>query len=180
MTNNTEWEARTEERYTDKSTWGPGLWQDEPDRVEWRYHGTPRFPLLIVRGPSGALCGYVGVPPGHSYHGGKYGGADVYVHGGLTYGAACQDGGKICHVARAGEPDDVWWLGFDCAHCDDYCPGSAAWERERYPDEPHMWTRDGGYHRYASLLYVKAEVERLAEQCARVAKGLPPRDPEDE
>src|SRR5690606_18441494 len=29
---------------------------------------------------------------------------------------------SVCHVADAGEPDHVWWFGFDCAHCDDLSP----------------------------------------------------------
>ncbi len=48
----------------DKSEWGPGPWQDEPDKAQWLDAGS-RLPCLIVRGPVGALCGYVGLPPGH-------------------------------------------------------------------------------------------------------------------
>lgn len=50
----------------DKSDWGDGPWQGEPDRVEWRLLG---FKCLILRGPMGTLCGYVGVPPGHPCYG---------------------------------------------------------------------------------------------------------------
>lgn len=50
----------------DKSKWGKGPWQKEPDRMEWEHKG---LPCLIVRGPVGAWCGYVAVPPSHPWHG---------------------------------------------------------------------------------------------------------------
>lgn len=54
----------------DKSTWGPGPWQEEPDKIQYVDEATG-LPCLIVRnGPTiGALCGYVGVLPGHPLHG---------------------------------------------------------------------------------------------------------------
>jgi hypothetical protein len=107
----------TEERYIDKSDWGPGPWQEEPDRIEWRSHG---LPCLIVRQKHhGALCGYVGVPEGHPCFGAEgFSGEPDYldVHGGITFGAPRVAGSKICHVAQPGEPEHVYWLGFDCAH----------------------------------------------------------------
>jgi hypothetical protein len=55
----------------------------------------------------------------------------IYVHGGLTFADSCsdevrEDGGGICHIPYPGRPADVWWLGFDCAHCDDLSPAEAA------------------------------------------------------
>lgn len=44
-----------EYRTIDKSD---GEWKDEPDKIQWQDEATG-FPCLIVRGPSGALCGYV-------------------------------------------------------------------------------------------------------------------------
>lgn len=37
----------------DKSGWGPGPWQDEPDRKEWTHAG---FDCLIVRVASHGRC----------------------------------------------------------------------------------------------------------------------------
>ena len=141
-------DTKKEEHYIDKSEWAPGPWHQEPDKIEWRHNG---LPCLIVRGPSGALCGYVGVPPGHPWHGadGGVGEPGLDVHGGITYGDRCQADGKICHVARPGEPDDVWWLGFDCAHYGDAIPS-------RTGDWRLMGT-------YKDIAYVRREVERLAE-----------------
>jgi hypothetical protein len=138
----------------DKSTWGPGPWQTEPDRLEWKHAG---LPCLIVRVEHhGALCGYAAVPPGHPLHGQEMGEPPVDVHGGLTYAAKCA--GDICHVPAPGEPDDVWWFGFDCAHSGDQTPGSDASLSFR--------AYRGRADEYRTIEYVKAEVERLAEQLA--------------
>src|SRR5438067_12443361 len=116
---------------SEKRKWGPGPWQDEPDRVDFEHAG---LPCLILRGPVGAWCGYAAVPPGHPLHGKGYSelydyetesGIDIRVHGGLTYAGACS--GDICHVPRLGEPDDVWWFGFDCSHAGDLAPESEAY-----------------------------------------------------
>jgi hypothetical protein len=136
----------TDPRKIDKSKWGPGPWQSEPDRIEWRYRGVP---CLMVRQPSaGHWCGYVAVEPGHPWHGLNYSDFDAEVHGGLTYSE--KRAGRICHVPQPGEPDDVWWLGFDCAHLGDLSPGYVRW---------HNTTET-----YKTAGYVKDETERLADQ----------------
>jgi hypothetical protein len=133
----------------DKSSWPRGSWDHEPDRREWEHAG---FPCLIQRVSSGGLCGYVAVPPGHSWHSKHYDEIDADVHGGLTYAQPCE--GNICHVPKPGEPDNVWWLGFDHAHSNDLCPGIA------------FMARDGVYRDFD---YVSRGVESLAEQ-ARTAQ----------
>jgi hypothetical protein len=159
-----------EQHYVDKSSWGPGPWQAEPDKVEWR-HPENGLPCLIVRGPGGALCGYVACPPGHPLHGADgFSGEprNLDVHGGITFGDKCAKDGKICHVARPGEPDDVWWLGFDCNHSWDIAPGSDA------QDVARGWAPRsyGDHHRsYKSIAYVHAEVQRLAVQIFEAGKG---------
>lgn len=130
-------------------------WKNEPDRLEWTDSETG-LSCLIVRGPVGALCGYVAVPPSHSLHGTDYNTTQadwIEVHGGLTYSGACH--GPICHTPAAGEPDNVWWFGFDCAHSGDYIPG---YERHF---EALPFLRDGIYR---DLAYVQAECRRLALQ----------------
>src|SRR5688572_7588915 len=111
-----------EYRTMDKATWPPGPWQHEPDKAQWQDPATG-LPCLIVRNSSGALCGYVGVSKGHPLFEVGYQGADDYdlsCHGGLTYSEHCQPSTDealgICHVPAPGEPDHVWWFGFDCAH----------------------------------------------------------------
>lgn len=138
-----------------------GPWDAEPDRIAWTDPDTG-YPALMRRNQFGSWCGYVAVPPGHCAHGCGYDGDvlyDVDVHGGLTYAASCQGDPLtgVCHVPADGEPDDVWWLGFDCGH---------AWD--------HNWMMarlgagfDMGLHapaEYRDVGYVKQEVSRLAQQ----------------
>jgi len=55
----------------DKSDWARGPWDNEPDKIQWQDPAT-RLPCLIVRGPIGALCGYVGVYEWHPLFGVGY------------------------------------------------------------------------------------------------------------
>lgn len=59
--------------YVDKSAWGDGAWQSEPDKKQWK-DPTTGLPCLIVRGSHGGWCGYVGVSPSHPAHGLSYDG----------------------------------------------------------------------------------------------------------
>lgn len=138
--------------------WGPGPWQNEPDRLEWRSHG---FPCLVVRAPLGNLCGYVGVFSGHPWFEKDCLSLDVNIHGGLSYSDHCF--GHICHVPQpedAGQ-DDVWWVGFDCAHGWDFVPGLAV-------NSPSLIFRDNAYR---DLDFLKKEVEDLALQAKEAASA---------
>jgi len=164
----------------DKGSWGPGPWQDEPDKVQWKDETTGLDCLAVRTQHMGHWCGYVGVPQGHPLHEVDY--DDAYrvaarakgidpdewwchdllaVHGGLTYADHCADGPEetsICHVPQPGETDHVWWLGFDCAHAGDLSPFSVA---RGFPSI--------GVEVYRTLDYVRAEVTSLAKQIAEVA-----------
>lgn len=116
--------------FVDRTGWPAGPWDDEPDRVEWMDEATGLTCLALRRSRFGHWCGYVAVPPDHPLHGRDCEVADavVDVHGGFTHADACMDDGRpkheqVCHVPAPGEPDDVWWFGFDFAHCDDLSPG---------------------------------------------------------
>lgn len=102
--------------------WPAGPWDDEPDKAQWKTRAG--LPALVVRNQVGALCGDVGVPKSHAAHGRHYDSVDVSVHGGLTYANACSL--HICHEPEPGEPDDVWWLGFDTIHLGDDAPKQLA------------------------------------------------------
>lgn len=148
-----------EYRTVDKSAWGSGPWRDEPDKVQWVDPAT-NLPCLIVRGPMGALCGYVGVSKAHPLYEIDYNRADemddakvIHVHGGLTFAGPCQPNAAedhgICHTVEPGEDDAVWWLGFDCAHHNDFIP-----------------IRNYGFdwEIYRDVAYVRDQVTNLASQ----------------
>jgi hypothetical protein len=161
-------------------------WSNEPDREEFKHAG---FPCILNRSPnSGAWCGYVGVPPSHPLHGKHYDVLnrldDVSVHGGITYGRACED--PICHVPAPGEPDDVWWFGFDCAHGGDFKPGleiESILEKARTAGEVDLVTRYcdimkkyepfemllGNRGHYRTISYARAETVSLADQLRKLA-----------
>jgi len=90
-------------------------WENEPDRAEWIQEPSG-YKCLIVRNEiTGILCGYVGVPNGHTFWGIGYDeeNDELYaiqddVHGGLTYSE---------------KRDDGWWyFGFDTNHYGDFAP----------------------------------------------------------
>lgn len=166
----------------DKSEWGDGPWQDEPDKVQWKDAETG-LPCLANRGPAGAWCGYVGVSEGHPAFEKHYDAVyDLFpgwdeeghleVHGGLTYSNHCAEGpeeSSICHVPEPGEPDHVWWLGFDCAHSGDVMPSVEASNRKRYEEtRDPIWLplRAPWGESYKTLDYVRQETTRLAAQLA--------------
>lgn len=163
----------------DRSGWGPGPWDGEPDKVQWTDEATG-YPCIASRGNPrfGNWCGYVAVPPGHRFHGASYDDVDVEVHGGLTFSASCAEDAPqeiaICHVPEPGEPADVWWLGWDAGHAFDIAPGLDASTREHDPrslllpeNRPASWP----VSTYKTLEYVKRECAELARQLAGVDGG---------
>lgn len=96
----------------DKSKWGPGPWQQEPDKVQWQDDATG-LPCLMVRNHGGAWCGYVGVAEGHPLFAKEYGAcvwpekheahetdgyhyncspqAHLEAHGGITFTSYCSE-----------------------------------------------------------------------------------------
>lgn len=138
--------------------WPSGPWDDEPDKMQWPDPATG-LPCLAVRNPyAGNWCGYVGLPPDHPLYGKDYRGLSFEVHGGLTFANKCapsQDEAKgICHTPAPGEPDHVWWFGFDCAHFGDCSPR----------DAHTAWDGSGCLPRYCTLAYVQNQCAHLAAQ----------------
>lgn len=139
-----------------------GPWMAEPDRQEFKAYG---FNCLVARAyGTFALCGYVGIPKSHPLYGATFNELDeIDVHGGLTHSEKCVE--HICHLSE--NEEDLWWLGFDCAHTFDLCPGVMAFlkdsqsipedlrkEQMEFNTQKHYWT----------FFEVKKETERLARQ----------------
>lgn len=153
--------------------WDKGPWDDEPDRLEFTSHG---FPCILHRGFLGNWCGYVGLPPGHKLYGVGY--DDVYdilpelsVHGGLTYSEHCQ--GPVCHVPKPGEPDEAWWLGFDCCHGGDYSPSHGRLRKDYLLRTPKNEQAPGlfemqEWETYRDVYYAEQETISLAKQLSEM------------
>jgi hypothetical protein len=144
----------------DRSDWLSGPWDAEPDKVQWQDPDTG-MPCLAVRNKMGFWCGYVGVTQGHPFFGAGYDDekVDVRVHGGLTFSSFCTENDKehgVCHRPDPGEPDHVWWLGFDCCHAFDLAPGVVA----------VLKNNGASTDVYRNLRYVKRECRKLAKQLA--------------
>jgi len=132
-----------------KDGWPPGPWDEEPDRHYWENNG---LVCLAVRSEGmGNWCGYVAVPAEHPYYGMDYHTVNLKLanppHRGLTYSSKCH--GEVCHAPQGWEPDDVWWLGFDCAHVGDTTPSMKHYEL---------------YGVYRSLEYLCGEINKLATE----------------
>lgn len=143
--------------YIDRAGWPPGPWDDEPDRVFW-YDETTGLPCIVKRQErTGHLCGYVGVPMSHPWV--QQHEADEYaymglldVHGGCTYARPC-DGDQelgVCHLPAPGDPDEVFWFGFDMRH---------AWDLS--PNDPMPIMPD---QTYRDMAYVRGECRSAAQQ----------------
>ena len=159
----------------DKTSWGDGPWQQEPDKLQWQ--DETGLPCLAVRHlRTGNWCGYVGVAHGHPLYGCHYTDAEVELlpaHGGITFSDHCQEGPDehaICHIPSPGESDDVWWFGFDCAHFMDFMPGMSADMKDlgrhavKHGIEPPDKREDLLFWpTYKTLAYVQACCHQLAE-----------------
>lgn len=143
----------------DKTAWPDGPWKDERcDKRQWQDEATG-LPCMVRRHPRlGQWCGYVGVPPEHPLHGRD--GEELEVHGGVTLTGGCEKGDEstaICHVPEPGEPDDIWWFGFDAGHAWDVSPGYGLDVLMNDPDV-----------RYRDLAYMEDQCRQLAQQLSAV------------
>jgi hypothetical protein len=167
-------------RFADKASWGPGEWQEEPDKRQWNDAITGLVCLAVRHPRMGQWCGYVGVPEGHPFYGKSYEEVDtrLEVHGGITFAGGCQEDKEhgICHIPQPGQPDTVWWFGWDAAHAGDLMPGSAALIRtyEETAEFADAWPKD----EYRNLAYVVEECALLAVQLAAMAAGAQEPAPE--
>lgn len=125
----------------DRTDFGPGPWNNEPDEIWWQ-DVTTGYSCLVRRNGMGALCGYVAIPQGHPWYNIHY--DEIYgvdVHGGLTFSGS-----------REGF-ENTFWVGFDCGHWGDLIPGT-----NKY--------KDGGFDEetYKTVAYVQEECARLCQQ----------------
>ena len=164
----------------------------EADKIAWRDPETG-YECIVLRDPTGQyLRGFVGVPPSHPLYGFRHDAIPsdlgIEVHGGLTYGKACEvpaqrigwvkgEAFRICHSSVPQRVlkvvpgtnatdyqthDDAWWFGFHCNHPGDLIP-------KRSPNS----VIDGVRPVYRDDDYVVSEVLNLAAQLQAIELCLP-------
>lgn len=132
-----------------REMFGPGPWENEPDRVEWTLGA---FACLARRTYNGAWCGYVGVPEGHPWWGVDRNDIPARGHSGITWASESDPESDMCHV---GIDAPRYWIGFDCNHASDLSPLDVLMGCPKLPGAE-----------YRTIEYVMSCVERLVEQCA--------------
>lgn len=164
----------------DKSDWGDGPWQSEPDKVQMVDEETGYDCLMVRNHYSGSWCGYVGVRKSNDFYEKHYdeckvGDEYLEVHCGLTFSGHCSESEDesrgICHVPINGSEDKVWWLGFDCSHSGDLWPKHRADMRKIYEMRgemiPRYYDQTSG-DIYRDREYVVAQIKSLANQLKEV------------
>lgn len=138
----------------DKGDWGDGPWQDEPDFEEWIDNATG-LRCVAARHPAGGhWCGYVGLPNSHDHFGKGYDDIPANVHGDLTWTEGYLPTGD------EDDPANLWWIGFDCAHMNDYQPSTAALLKGYTTGGETLF----GHTTYRTLPYVMSELTELCRQ----------------
>lgn len=112
-----------------KGDWPQGEWQRENDIYIWTQviNDYTYYCLIIRMDFRGSLNGYVGIDKNHSKFFMNYDSEslkDIVVHGGLTYCDLSDTKIQLIneHLVRELNYDDIWWVGFDTLHADDYLP----------------------------------------------------------
>ena len=109
----------------------------------------------------GYLNGYVSIPSDHPFYQKKYEDMDIECHFGLTFGKC----------------SDRHWIGFDCAHCNDYTPSiehmkkTADWMKECREREEELKKH---FNLQNSPIFNKTyrNIQFCIDQCKSIAEQL--------
>lgn len=131
----------------------------------FEYKGYPCVVLMIA---GGHRCGYVGLSEDSPFYGKNYEDIPIECHWGLTYGRP---------YLTEHEDKDTWWIGFDCAHCDDKPDFETALELFKdYPENIKELKRrmECGYLNY---LYIDGystvrTLEFCIDECKKIVEQL--------
>lgn len=123
------------------------------------------YPCAVLLQPMGHRCGYVGIDSSHPLYKKDYNIIDIDCHGGITYSGDClpQIGLKITY-----NMEDIWWIGFDCAHADDANDYDAALkifkDKETIENLEFMKEVDKKLGKVRTQEYVKQECRNIVDQ----------------
>src|SRR5690606_34634818 len=106
-------------QFIDKTHWGRGPWDSEPDYVEFEHCG---FRCILKRFEhAGVWNGYVEVSDLHPwFH--NIGTDQAHVHGGVTWTGQVE--GRTGQVEGIKQNQNCIFIGFDCAHGFDLMPAA--------------------------------------------------------
>ena len=121
------------------------IMKKEGDLKVFEYEG---YQCCVLRGPLGALNGYVALDNNHILYGAHYDNDEVIVHGGLTFSKY-----PPIHMPFPKSFKDKWVLGFDCAHACDVVPKNL-----------ELGLCFSGSGIYRDMEYVENEIKRLVNQ----------------
>jgi len=119
---------------------------------------------IITHNGLGYRCGYVKVEAGHPWHGLHYHDIQAEVYGRLTF----TEHDVPCNAEG---PDSGYWVGFDCAHCDDAPDPELAFTKiaKEYIAIISDTNRPFGYFQTIKTIeYVRNECFSLCVQAAAV------------
>lgn len=187
----------------DKSTWGEGPWQSEPDKRQWQT--AAGLPGLVVRNQFGALCGYVGVPRTHPLHSVDYNAESTALDAALERRKEQPIGevpamsvlaAMLFGVEPKATPETVFQVHGGLTFSDGCQPNGICHEPDAGEDDRVWWfgfdcghcddlcpgmdarfpslLLDDGRRAYRDIAYVTAEVESLARQLVAVAAEVRP------
>ena len=122
------------------------------------------YKCVVTFNVMGHRCGYVGIPKNHSLYGKEY--SDY-----LEIKKADVGDRKISGNSNYPIESDLWWFGFDCAHCDDAKELELAYERfPNYRERLAMKIECEDRFRIDGTI-VRTE-EYVAEECKKLAEQL--------
>lgn len=137
-------------------------WLQEENRYQFYYRG---YPCLILRNHMGAFCGYVGITEKNRFYGIPMEKLSFSVHGGITFAGYGDDasygGHHFCRPSKDKDGNQLYWIGFDCAHKYDYCPAVAHQLKEAGVEPSLYLPKDKTYR---TVNYVIGELQFLVDQ----------------
>lgn len=143
------------ENYIDKTNWGRGPWDLEPDYVEFEHCG---FRCILKRFEhTGVWNGYVEVSDLHPWF--HVGADEARVHGGVTWKGA---------VEGIEQNPNCTFIGFDCAHGFDVIPAMESFMRAFTEPFIRAFTEYNlTPHEYRTVEYATEQIKHLANQACQ-------------
>ena len=136
-------------------------WDKEPFKREFEYKD---FPCIILKHPTQHhLCGYIGI---YSTNGLSNMPIDdinefINIHGGFTH----YDSGNNINLPITVNNKLIFWLGFDCAHYNDYVPGLEEFQ-QFYSYQMSIMNKENVT--YKDGQFVENELKKAIDQIIRI------------